>query len=96
MLVPLRVGPGSAYTLSIMAIWGLVAVSLVVLTGWAGQISFGQMALAGLGAAVKLWPALLIPAAIVMMRSAKAALTAAQAPEAERRVGAVQRLGAHA
>lgn len=30
----------------------LVGLSLVVLTGWAGQISFGQMALAGIGAAV--------------------------------------------
>lgn len=30
----------------------LIGLSLVVLTGWAGQISFGQMALAGIGAAV--------------------------------------------
>jgi branched-chain amino acid transport system permease protein len=30
----------------------VIGMSLVVLTGWAGQISFGQMALAGLGAAV--------------------------------------------
>lgn len=30
----------------------VIGLSLVVLTGWAGQISFGQMALAGIGAAV--------------------------------------------
>jgi branched-chain amino acid transport system permease protein len=30
----------------------VIGMSLVVLTGWAGQISFGQMALAGIGAAV--------------------------------------------
>jgi ABC-type branched-subunit amino acid transport system ATPase component/ABC-type branched-subunit amino acid transport system permease subunit len=52
VLIPLQVGPGTAYTLSIMAIWGLVAVSLVVLTGWGGQISLGQFALVGVGAIV--------------------------------------------
>jgi ABC-type branched-subunit amino acid transport system ATPase component/ABC-type branched-subunit amino acid transport system permease subunit len=31
---------------------GIIAVSLVVLSGWAGQISLGQFALAGVGAAV--------------------------------------------
>ena len=29
-----------------------VALPMVVLTGWSGQISFGQMALSGIGAAV--------------------------------------------
>jgi len=52
VLVPLWVGPGTAFSLSIMAIWGLVAVSLVVLTGWGGQISLGQFALVGVGAIV--------------------------------------------
>ena len=47
VLVPMRVGPGTANSLSIMAVWGLVAVSLVVLTGWAGQISLGQLAFVG-------------------------------------------------
>ncbi len=35
-----------------MAIYGIVAVSLVVLTGWAGQLSLGQFAFVGLGAGV--------------------------------------------
>jgi branched-chain amino acid transport system permease protein len=52
VVVPLLVGPGTSYSLSIMAIWGLVAVSLVVLTGWGGQISLGQFALVGVGAIV--------------------------------------------
>lgn len=52
VVVPLLVGPGTANSLSIMAIWGLVAVSLVVLTGWAGQISLGQFAFVGIGAIV--------------------------------------------
>ncbi|HLU41143.1 MAG TPA: ATP-binding cassette domain-containing protein [Microthrixaceae bacterium] len=52
VLVPMRVGPGTANSLSIMAVWGLVAVSLVVLTGWAGQISLGQFAFVGVGAIV--------------------------------------------
>lgn len=52
VFVPLAIGPGTSYSLSIMAIWGLVAVSLVVLTGWGGQISLGQFALVGVGAIV--------------------------------------------
>ena len=37
---------------SIVVIYGIVVVSLVILTGWAGQISLGQWAFAGFGAAV--------------------------------------------
>ena len=33
-------------------IFGIVGLSLVVLTGWAGQVSLGQMAFVGIGAAV--------------------------------------------
>src|SRR5439155_1110588 len=32
--------------------YGIIAISLVVLTGWAGQISLGQFAFVGIGAAV--------------------------------------------
>jgi branched-chain amino acid transport system permease protein len=35
-----------------MVIYAIVAVSLVVLTGWAGQISLGQFGIVGFGAAV--------------------------------------------
>ena len=37
---------------SVILIYAMVAVSLVVLTGWAGQISLGQFAFVGFGAAV--------------------------------------------
>jgi branched-chain amino acid transport system permease protein len=35
-----------------IVLFGIVAASLVVLTGWAGQVSLGHMAFVGLGAAV--------------------------------------------
>lgn len=41
-----------ASRLSLILIFAIVGVSLVVLTGWAGQISLGQMAFAAIGAAV--------------------------------------------
>ncbi|HVX16762.1 MAG TPA: ABC transporter permease [Acidimicrobiales bacterium] len=37
---------------AIAIVWAMVAVSLVVLTGWAGNISLGQFAIVGVGAAV--------------------------------------------
>lgn len=40
------------YLLSPLLVYGIVGLSLVVLSGWAGQISLGQFALAGLGGAV--------------------------------------------
>lgn len=35
-----------------IVIFGIVGISLVVLTGWAGQVSLGQIAFVGIGAAV--------------------------------------------
>jgi branched-chain amino acid transport system permease protein len=40
------------YLLAPLLVYGLVGLSLVLLSGWAGQISLGQFALAGLGGAV--------------------------------------------
>lgn len=37
---------------AVIVIYGLIGVSLVVLTGWAGQVSLGQFALVGIGAAL--------------------------------------------
>ena len=37
---------------AIIVIFGIIGVSLVVLTGWAGQVSLGQMAFVAVGAAV--------------------------------------------
>lgn len=47
---PLYVGPSREQLMSLIFIFAMVAVSLVILTGWVGQISLGQWALAGFGA----------------------------------------------
>ncbi len=53
VVLPLFMSPSQTSLLgTVTIIYGLVAVSLVVLTGWAGQISLGQFAIAGLGAVV--------------------------------------------
>jgi branched-chain amino acid transport system permease protein len=46
------VGVEKQALLSVVVIYAIVAVSLVVLTGWAGQISLGQWGFAGVGAFV--------------------------------------------
>jgi branched-chain amino acid transport system permease protein len=48
--VPLKMQPGTVHLLSVALIWGIVAVSLVELTGWGGHISLGQFAIVGVGA----------------------------------------------
>jgi ABC-type branched-subunit amino acid transport system ATPase component/ABC-type branched-subunit amino acid transport system permease subunit len=49
---PYLVGSSRADTASFIVISAMVSVSLVVLSGWAGQVSLGQFAFAGIGAAV--------------------------------------------
>ena len=39
----------------VIVIFGIIGLSFVVLTGWAGQVSLGQMAFVGIGAAVGGW-----------------------------------------
>ena len=50
LVIPLMVSSSTVTLLSFMAIYSIIGVSLVVLAGWAGQISLGQFAFAGLGA----------------------------------------------
>src|SRR3954447_1081800 len=52
VLVPLGLSHSRVILLTYIALYGIIAISLVVLTGWAGQISLGQFAFVGLGAAV--------------------------------------------
>jgi branched-chain amino acid transport system permease protein len=47
---PFVYGSSSTTTLSLTLVWAMVAVSLVVLTGWGGHISLGQFAIVGVGA----------------------------------------------
>ena len=49
-LIPLVVSPGRSYLLSQVCIYAMIALSLTVLTGWAGQVSLGQFGLVGVGA----------------------------------------------
>ena len=48
---PYLVGVARADFASLIVIYAMLGVSLVILSGWAGQISLGQFAFAGIGAA---------------------------------------------
>ena len=52
VFAPYAVTPGQIGKLTLIPIYAIVAVSMVILTGWAGQISLGQFGLVGAGAAV--------------------------------------------
>jgi branched-chain amino acid transport system permease protein len=52
VVVPLTLPPSTVTTLTFAVVWGLVAVSLVVLTGWGGNISLGHFGIVGIGAMV--------------------------------------------
>ncbi|MCO8127733.1 ABC transporter permease [Acidimicrobiia bacterium EGI L10123] len=49
VFVPLSWGPSNQLLAAIAMVWSMVAVSLVILTGWGGHISLGQFAIAGMG-----------------------------------------------
>jgi len=50
--LPYIVSSNYIFQLQLLPIYGIVGVSLVVLTGWAGQISLGQFGLVGISAGV--------------------------------------------
>lgn len=50
LLAPFLISQSETPKLSLLPIFAIVAVSLVILTGWAGQISLGQFAIVGVGA----------------------------------------------
>jgi branched-chain amino acid transport system permease protein len=49
--LPFFVAPSSVTLATTIAIYAIVGVSLVILTGWAGQVSLGHLSLMALGAA---------------------------------------------
>src|SRR5205807_5420317 len=53
--LPPFLGEGRTVLGGALFAYGIVAVSLVVLTGWAGQVSLGQFGFAGVGAATGAW-----------------------------------------
>ncbi|HEV7679940.1 MAG TPA: ATP-binding cassette domain-containing protein [Candidatus Dormibacteraeota bacterium] len=52
LLLPLLVSNSAAFSLSAVAAYAVIGMSLLVVTGLSGQLSLGQFALAGIGAAV--------------------------------------------
>ena len=52
VLLPLVISVGRDFLLSQMCIYAVIALSLTVLTGWAGQVSLGQFGLVAVGADV--------------------------------------------
>jgi branched-chain amino acid transport system permease protein len=49
---PKLAGPGRVDVASLLIVYAIAGVSLVILTGWGGQISLGHFAFSGIGAAV--------------------------------------------
>lgn len=52
LMVPLIAAPGRLDQITIGLVFGMTALSLVVLSGWAGTVSLGQFALVGVGSVV--------------------------------------------
>lgn len=52
---PNWVGTGTALKAGAVLVFATIGVSIVVLTGWAGQVSLGQMTFVGIGGAVAAW-----------------------------------------
>ncbi|MCE9620784.1 MAG: ABC transporter permease [Actinomycetia bacterium] len=52
VLLPMVLRVDYVIKASAVIAFAIIGMSLVVLTGWAGQVSFGQMAIVGIGAAV--------------------------------------------
>jgi branched-chain amino acid transport system permease protein len=50
--MPWILGAGKTTSGTVMVLYAIIGVSLVILTGWAGQISLGQYGIAGVGSAV--------------------------------------------
>jgi branched-chain amino acid transport system permease protein len=50
VFIPAGWSPSNQYLAAVAIVWGLAAVSLVILTGWGGHISLGQFAIVGVGA----------------------------------------------
>jgi branched-chain amino acid transport system permease protein len=55
LVLPELLGEGRTVLMGALFVYGIIVVSLVLLTGWAGQVSLGQFAFAGVGAAVGAW-----------------------------------------
>lgn len=52
---PLALGTNGQLKAGVVVVFAIIGTSVVVLTGWSGQVSLGQMAFVGVGAAVGAW-----------------------------------------
>jgi branched-chain amino acid transport system permease protein len=52
LALPTFLNSGRTDKASAILIFGIIGISVVILTGWSGQVSLGQMAFAGIGAAL--------------------------------------------
>lgn len=55
LLAPLFIGTNGQVKAAVVVVFATIGTSIVVLTGWAGQVSLGQMAFVGAGGAVGAW-----------------------------------------
>jgi branched-chain amino acid transport system permease protein len=55
ILFPNVSGTGTVLKGGAILVFGMIGISMVLLSGWAGQVSLGQMAFVGVGGAVAAW-----------------------------------------
>jgi ABC-type branched-subunit amino acid transport system permease subunit len=66
-LLPLVLSVGNDFLMSQICIYAVIALSLTMLTGWAGQVSLGQFALVAVGALVAVHLGTSVPLPLVML-----------------------------
>jgi ABC-type branched-subunit amino acid transport system permease subunit len=67
VLLPLVLSVGNDFLMSQICIYAVVALSLTMLTGWAGQVSLGQFGLVAVGALVAVHLGTSVPLPLVML-----------------------------
>ena len=50
LALPIWLGPSDVFKAAAVVVFGIIGMSIVVLTGWAGQVSLGQMSFVAVGA----------------------------------------------
>ncbi len=66
-LLPLFVSVGKSYLMSQICLYAVIALSLTVLTGWAGQVSLGQYGLVAVGALMAVHIGSSMPLVVLML-----------------------------
>lgn len=52
---PLAMGTNGQLKAGVVVVFAIIGTSVVVLTGWAGQVSLGQMVFVGAGGTIAAW-----------------------------------------